>query len=184
MPTLIDTGLPLTLRSLTTVTVSPSCKMLPAVSLITESSSLAAPGESWSAEMAAHSCPHSGHANNSPNSYVYTHAHFGHGGSSLIRQHYDKCDCPRSSVDRASVSGTAGRMFDSCRGHWVMPRALGHALLAKCRFNKCSDFLAVGTRPNSFAHRLHHCTHGFATGGTSGCSIGNFLGNDLCNIVI
>ncbi len=30
--------------------------------------------------------------------------------------------CPRSSGDRASVSGTEGRTFDSCRGHKKMHR--------------------------------------------------------------
>ena len=40
-----------------------------------------------------------------------------HSSHTLTKTRYPFNYCPRSSVDRASVSGTAGRMFDSCRGH-------------------------------------------------------------------
>src|SRR5690606_27741810 len=86
VPTLTTDEEPLTLRSLITVTVSPSANSLPLASrTVFASLSWTSPG--------THSWPHSGQINWAPSSYAYGDWQLGQGGSSLmtISPRYDGC---------------------------------------------------------------------------------------------
>lgn len=71
---------PASLTDFTSVTVSPSARILPKASRIAASEAESSPSLSWLVAAGAHSWAHIGHANKAPISYVNSLAHSGQGG--------------------------------------------------------------------------------------------------------
>lgn len=71
---------PASLTDFTSVTVSPSARILPKASRISAAEAASSSSFSWFMAAGAHSWAHIGHANKAPISYVNSLAHSGQGG--------------------------------------------------------------------------------------------------------
>src|SRR5699024_9953719 len=140
---------PASLTDFTSVTVSPSARILPKASRIAASEAATSPSPSWLAAAGAHSCAHIGHANKAPISYVNSLARAG--WKKVLNSRHD------AHYGTSNILSGSDALQSSARFNYFLPHGSGAGHLAWIRAGPSpphARLLLQGKAPKGSTHRM------------------------------